>query len=192
MVCNWPALGPQLRFRAIWRWRHGEVHLRACFLTSCLISLVPSISSSWVSSRVGDLTIQHKPLGLPEHRTSSRGADRGRSEEEKTRSTVTRLSGARLDIGMGTTGEGRVAEIQMHLGRAVLNSPLAVGFVFLERHRWETEGSGTERKLRREKCFRWSSATRRQKLFSKPERDSRNVSSPAGGTQLAGHLMAFE
>ena len=112
MVCNWPALRTSaLRFRATSGDGdpRGSTH-EACFLTSCLISPgSPSISSSWVSSRVGDLTIQHKPLRLPQHRTSSRDADRGRRRRREDTQHGHALVWARLDIGMGDDWKGRAS-----------------------------------------------------------------------------------
>ena len=160
MVCDWPALqiwALHFRVTAGDDNTRGSTH-RLAFRLPAISLLVPPPSHhpGWPRGKLqGRRSHWHSTnhstcLGTGQARVVWT-ADGG--DKEKTRSTVTCLSGLVWTLGWGTT-EKEVAEIKRHLGRAVLNSPLAVrALCFLRDMAGKTKGSGTERKLRREKCF---------------------------------------
>lgn len=170
---------------------HGKIHTRLAFQLPAIFLLVPppshhprwthgklqgrSFSSHWCSANhsaclgIGQACVVWTADG---------------SEEEKSRSTVTCLSGLIWTLGWGKIEKEEVAKIKRHLGRAVLNLPLAVRALHFSRDiTGNTKGSGTERKLRRGGMFLVVLSNTEKIRNSSP---SLNVT----GAQSFGHLVA--
>lgn len=170
MLCDWPALqiwAQHFRVTAGDGDTRGSTHRLACRLPAILLLVPPpSHHPGWPHGKLQGRrshwrsTNHSACLGTGQARAVWT-ADGG--NEEKTRSTVTCLSGLVWTWGWETTEKEEVAEIKRHLGTAMLNSPLAVRALCFSRDiAGKTTGSGTERKLGREECFSWSSATLRR------------------------------